>query len=128
MLTYAKKNPQPADVAIGTNIRTLRVVRRMSQERLGDAIGVTFQQVQKYEKGTNRVGGSRALQIAAALNVSVAELYKGLEVGADKQGEASAGAAAAAQSRQEMDLLEAFRCCSNAARQAIIAVAEAARQ
>jgi transcriptional regulator with XRE-family HTH domain len=128
MLTYAKKNPQPADVTIGTNIRTLRVVRRMSQERLGDAIGVTFQQVQKYEKGTNRIGGSRAVQIAAALKVSVAELYKGLEVGADKQGEESAGAAAVAQSRQEMDLLEAFRCCSAAARQAIISVAEAARQ
>lgn len=128
MLTYTKKSPQPADIAIGNNIRTLRVVRRMSQEQLGDAIGVTFQQVQKYEKGSNRIGGSRAVQIAAALKVPVADLYNGLEVDADKEGEASAGAVAVAQSRQELDLLVAFRRCSSAARMAIISVAEAARQ
>jgi transcriptional regulator with XRE-family HTH domain len=128
MLTYAKKTPQPADVAIGSNIRTLRVIRGISQERLGDAIGVTFQQVQKYEKGTNRVGGSRAIQIAAALKVSVSELYKGLEVNADNEAGETSLSLASAQSRQELELLTAFRGCSHAARLAIVAVAEAARQ
>ena len=69
-----KKTPRPDDITIGNNIRARRVAVGMSQEMLGNAIGVTFQQVQKYEKGTNRVGGSRLVQIAMALGVQPAKL------------------------------------------------------
>jgi transcriptional regulator with XRE-family HTH domain len=57
--------------------RILRKRRKMSQQELGKAIGVTFQQVQKYEKGTNRVGASRLHLVATALNVPIAELFDG---------------------------------------------------
>jgi len=57
------------DAVIGKNIYVYRLARRMSQTRLGEAIGVTFQQVQKYEKGTNRVGSARLVLVAQALQV-----------------------------------------------------------
>jgi transcriptional regulator with XRE-family HTH domain len=56
-----------------------RVLAGMSQERLGDALGLTFQQVQKYEKGTNRIGASRLQQIAGVLNVSPAFFFEEME-------------------------------------------------
>lgn len=68
------KAPHPDDVAIGGRIRAARTRAGVSQERLGEACSITFQQVQKYEKGTNRVSGSRLIQIAQALRVSVADL------------------------------------------------------
>ena len=64
-----KKSPNAEDVAIGEKIKGRRKALGMSQEKLAEQLGVTFQQVQKYERGTNRVGGSRMVQIAAALNV-----------------------------------------------------------
>lgn len=69
------KSPLPADVAIGAKIRLRRMELGMSQEKLGDLLGVTFQQCQKYEKGTNRVGGSRLDQIARALGVKPAYFF-----------------------------------------------------
>ena len=71
------KTPNPTDIHVGSKIRMQRNLARMSQSALGDAIGVTFQQVQKYEKGTNRVGASRLQQIAAVLNVPVAIFFEG---------------------------------------------------
>lgn len=67
-------HPHPDDVAIGGRIRAARTRAGVSQERLGEACDVTSQQVQKYEKGTNRVSGSRLIRIAQALRVSVADL------------------------------------------------------
>lgn len=64
-----KKTPNPDDVAIGKRVRAFRQQASMSQEKLGLALGLTFQQVQKYEKGMNRIGGSRMLQIAKVLGV-----------------------------------------------------------
>ena len=66
------------DAVIGKNIYVYRLARRMSQTRLGEAIGVTFQQVQKYEKGTNRVGSARLVLVAQALQVPLAALFKGV--------------------------------------------------
>ncbi|WP_336800509.1 helix-turn-helix domain-containing protein [Kaistia sp. MMO-174] len=63
------KSPNVEDVEIGARVRTLRMAAGLSQERLGEEIGVTFQQVQKYEKGTNRIGGSRLMQISRALRI-----------------------------------------------------------
>jgi transcriptional regulator with XRE-family HTH domain len=64
----------PVDTVVGENIRMARLVAGLSQADLGGACGVTFQQIQKYEKGTNRVGGSRLMQIAEALKVPAATL------------------------------------------------------
>ena len=64
-----------------------RVLVGMSQERLGDALGLTFQQVQKYEKGTNRIGASRLQQIAGVLNVSPAFFFEEIEPSGSAGGE-----------------------------------------
>ena len=75
-----KKTPNPVDQHVGRRVRMRRVLVGMSQERLGDALGLTFQQVQKYEKGTNRIGASRLQQIAGVLNVSPAFFFDEMEV------------------------------------------------
>jgi len=67
-----------SDAIVGLNIRTHRLARRMSQTALAEALGVTFQQVQKYEKGANRVGSGRLVKVAAALRVPVAALLAGV--------------------------------------------------
>ena len=63
--------PNPIDVHVGARIRLRRTLLGISQERLADAIGLTFQQVQKYEKGTNRVSSSRLVDLANTLDVSI---------------------------------------------------------
>ena len=68
------KKPNPDDVALGAAIRQRRMLLAISQEKLADELGITFQQVQKYEKGANRVSWSRLVQIAKALNCSIAGL------------------------------------------------------
>jgi transcriptional regulator with XRE-family HTH domain len=73
-----KKSPGPVDRHIGSRVRTRRVTLGMSQEKLADALGLTFQQVQKYEKGTNRIGASRLLHIASILDVSIEFFFEGL--------------------------------------------------
>lgn len=65
----------PIDVRVGQRIRAYRLSRSMSQEALGSRVGVTFQQIQKYERGTNRVGSSRLLKIARVLDVPVSALF-----------------------------------------------------
>jgi transcriptional regulator with XRE-family HTH domain len=67
----------PIDEAVGARIRLLRKGRKISQEEFGKAIGVTFQQVQKYEIGENRIGASRLHLVAIALNVPISELFEG---------------------------------------------------
>lgn len=71
------KTPDPVDKHVGSRIRMRRIMLEMSQEKLGEALGLTFQQVQKYEKGTNRVGASRIQQIANILQVPVSFLFEG---------------------------------------------------
>lgn len=72
------KAPDPRDKRIGQNVRRIRMLRSMSQEKLGDGLKLTFQQVQKYEKGTNRISGSRLQQIADVLNCTVSDLFEGV--------------------------------------------------
>jgi transcriptional regulator with XRE-family HTH domain len=69
------RTPDPLDVMVGAKIRIFRTDRGLSQSDLAGKIGVAFQQVQKYEKGINRVGASRLSRIAAALDISVGELF-----------------------------------------------------
>nr|WP_296523784.1 helix-turn-helix domain-containing protein [Rhodoplanes sp.] len=73
----AKKAPNPIDKHVGSRVRMRRMMLGMSQEKLGDALSLTFQQVQKYEKGTNRIGASRLQQIAHILQVPVAFFFEG---------------------------------------------------
>jgi transcriptional regulator with XRE-family HTH domain len=70
------KTPDPLDVMVGAKIRIFRIHRGLNQSGLAGKIGVAFQQVQKYEKGINRVGASRLSRIAAVLGVSIGELFE----------------------------------------------------
>jgi transcriptional regulator with XRE-family HTH domain len=73
----AKKAPNPIDKYVGSRVRMRRMMLSMSQEKLGNALGLTFQQVQKYEKGTNRIGASRLQQISNILQVPVSFFFDG---------------------------------------------------
>jgi transcriptional regulator with XRE-family HTH domain len=76
-IVMTKKTPNPIDKHVGSRVRMRRMMVGMSQEKLGDALGLTFQQVQKYEKGTNRIGASRLQQISHILQVPVAFFFEG---------------------------------------------------
>jgi len=87
------KRPDPVDVEVGHRIRIERLSRGLSQTALANQLGVTFQQVQKYEKGVNRVGAGRLTKIAEVLGVPVGTFFGGKEIlageGQAKDGEAS---------------------------------------
>jgi transcriptional regulator with XRE-family HTH domain len=68
--------PNPIDVHVGSRIRLRRTLRGLSQEKLGQALGLTFQQVQKYEHGSNRIGASRLFQMAMVLDVPITYFYE----------------------------------------------------
>jgi transcriptional regulator with XRE-family HTH domain len=72
-----KRGPNPIDRHVGSRLRLRRMLMDMSQGALGSAIGVTFQQVQKYEKGSNRIGASRLQQISRILGVPVGFFFEG---------------------------------------------------
>lgn len=71
------KTPNPVDKHVGSRVRMRRIMLGMSQEKLGEALGLTFQQIQKYEKGTNRIGASRVQQIGDVLKVPVSFFFEG---------------------------------------------------
>jgi transcriptional regulator with XRE-family HTH domain len=73
-----KKSPNEIDRHIGKRVRARRILLGMSQEKLADALGLTFQQVQKYEKGVNRIGASRLLHMAAILDVNIEFFFEGV--------------------------------------------------
>ena len=75
--------PHPLDISLGRNIRLRRKSLGMSQSALGEAVGLTFQQVQKYERGKNRVSFSKLAGIATALQCRISDLIEGLEDGAE---------------------------------------------
>lgn len=75
-----KKSPNPIDKHVGSRVRMRRMMVSMSQEKLGEKLGITFQQIQKYEKGTNRIGASRLQQIANVLGVPVGFFFEGAPV------------------------------------------------
>jgi transcriptional regulator with XRE-family HTH domain len=70
-----ESRPSPIDVHVGTRIRLRRTLMGMSQERLGEALGLTFQQVQKYERGVNRVGASRLFDLSRVLDVPISFFF-----------------------------------------------------
>ncbi|MBB6012107.1 transcriptional regulator with XRE-family HTH domain [Aquamicrobium lusatiense] len=76
MADQSKKKPNPIDAHVGARIRMRRNMLGMSQEKLGESLGITFQQIQKYEKGTNRVGASRLQAIASIMEVPPAFFFE----------------------------------------------------
>lgn len=77
MATLRKKAANPIDVHVGSRVRAARMLLKLSQEKLGGSLGLTFQQVQKYEKGANRIGSSRLLQIAVIVGRPVGWFFEG---------------------------------------------------
>jgi transcriptional regulator with XRE-family HTH domain len=106
------KAPNDVDRHVGSRVRMRRMLIGMSQEKLGDALGLTFQQVQKYEKGTNRISASRLQQIAQVLGVTIDFLY-GETANGDMQGgfaePASGGYDAELLTADSLKLLRAYR-------------------
>jgi len=86
-----KKTPDPVDKHVGARVRMRRMLVGMSQEKLGEALGLTFQQVQKYEKGSNRIGASRLQQISTVLNVPVDFFFEGAPFAAQTPGLSDTG-------------------------------------
>jgi len=75
---HKARQPNIIDVIVGANLRALRVSASLSQERVGELVGVTFQQIQKYERGTNRVGASRLWKFCEVFNIEPNVLYDGV--------------------------------------------------
>ena len=73
-----KKQANPIDIQVGNRVRIRRMLIGMSQERLGDLLGLTFQQVQKYEKGVNRIGAGRLFEVSRILGVPIDFFYEGI--------------------------------------------------
>jgi len=76
LTTVPKKQPNPIDAQVGNRVRLRRMLVGMSQEKLGETLGLTFQQVQKYEKGVNRIGAGRLYRIAQILEVPINYFYE----------------------------------------------------
>ncbi len=76
-MSEKKKTPNPIDIHVGSRVRLKRTMQSLSQEKLGESLGVTFQQVQKYEKGANRIGASRLQQISSILQTPVSFFFDG---------------------------------------------------
>ena len=73
-----KKQANPIDAQVGNRVRLRRMLIGMSQERLGELLGLTFQQVQKYEKGVNRIGAGRLFEVSRILGVTIEYFYEGV--------------------------------------------------
>src|ERR1700741_2889803 len=78
------RRPNPIDIHVGSRVRFRRMLLGMSQEKLGEKLGLTFQQVQKYEKGINRIGASRLFDLSQVLGVSVQFFYEDAPIGAPR--------------------------------------------
>lgn len=103
------KSPDPVDIHVGQRVRARRKMLSMSQTELGKQLGVTFQQVQKYERGTNRIGSSRLFRVSNALDVPVAFFFEGAETKLPGYNPAADGVDDATYEKQETkELVEAY--------------------
>ena len=104
------KRPNPTDIYVGSRVRLRRKMLGLSQEKLGDKLGITFQQIQKYEKGTNRVGASRLQAMANALEVPISYFFPDASQGVDggMQEEGAAFVMDMMSSAEGLDLSRAF--------------------
>ena len=93
MEAVPKKQANPIDAHVGHRVRLRRMLIGMSQERLGELLGLTFQQVQKYEKGVNRIGAGRLYEIAGILGVPVSFFYEDMDAAAAESAASAGGTA-----------------------------------
>jgi transcriptional regulator with XRE-family HTH domain len=122
-----KRRAGAEDVEIGQKIRALRLERGLSQSTLADGIGLTFQQVQKYEKGTNRVSAGRLQRIADRLNIPITFFYGGMGTRAKKRAPDNAGLAFL-QTKGAVRLMRAYsEISSRATKYALVVLAESLR-
>ena len=75
-MAETKKTPNPIDIHVGARVRLRRTMLGLSQEKLGESLGVTFQQVQKYEKGSNRIGASRLQKLSEILKTPISFFFE----------------------------------------------------
>lgn len=101
----AGRGPNPIDVVVGQNIRFQRRAKSLSQEELGERLGLTFQQIQKYEKGANRTSAGRLVQIASVLGVGVMTLFDGVDT---EKARANKTLSELVKDQKAIDLLQAF--------------------
>lgn len=94
--------PDPIDVHVGSRVRMRRTLLGMSQEKLGNALGLTFQQIQKYERGANRIGSSRLFKLSRILDVPVAFFFEDM---ADEKGRRTTGLSDSSPATFEADQL-----------------------
>ena len=95
----------PVDIHVGKRIRQQRWILGMTQQQLAEAVGIKFQQIQKYETGANRVSASRLWDIARAMSVPIAFFFEGLEEASETE---ASPARAALESKEAMHLVRAF--------------------
>ena len=111
-------NPNPIDIHVGQRVRLRRTLMGMSQEKLGDALGLTFQQVQIYDRGANRIGASRLFDLAKALQVPVGFFFDDLSsdpthVDVDKVGDSKGSNEDPMQQRETIELVRAYYRIAN---------------
>jgi len=112
------KSPDALDRLVGRNIRIQRLAKGLSQTEVAEKLGVSFQQVQKYERGRNRIGAGRLVRIAAALEVSLLTLFEGVD---SVDGPDGASAQALLAHPQHLSLVQAFsRVADKGTRRALI--------
>ena len=122
-----KRRAGAEDLEIGRKIRALRLERGLSQSGLADGIGLTFQQVQKYEKGANRVSAGRLQQIADMLHVPVTFFYSGMGA-RPKKSEAQPSGLAFLQTKGALRLMRAYtEISSRTTKYALVVLAESLR-
>ena len=85
--TVGEHGPRPVDVHVGNQVRARRTILGISQEKLGEALGLTFQQIQKNEKGMNRIGSSRLYELSHILDVPISFFFEGLDEARSEGGE-----------------------------------------
>jgi transcriptional regulator with XRE-family HTH domain len=119
------KAPNPVDKYVGSRVRMRRIMLGMSQEKLGEALGLTFQQVQKYEKGTNRVAAGRLIRIAEILGVPVSFFLEGPDHNAARSNEQVNSALSFLKTAGAVRLLRAYNQIGpSEIRQALVELAE----
>jgi transcriptional regulator with XRE-family HTH domain len=125
-MTGTRRQPNPIDAHVGSRIRVRRKALGLSQQTLADHLGLTFQQVQKYERGTNRVSASILYEIASSLSAPVSYFFDGLR----ETGKAGAGAAEAAvqtafmADRRAVEMMAAFVAIAPSFRTALLTLAK----
>jgi transcriptional regulator with XRE-family HTH domain len=103
-----RKKPDPNDQHVGSRLRMRRMMMAMSQTDLGEAVGITFQQIQKYEKGTNRISASRLQQFSNLLEVPVPFFFEGLPNAGNGQDGMAADVVALFSTRDGLRLARSF--------------------